>query len=151
MLFLNNAINNVRAEKKMSSRKIQLHSKCRRCKHCGKRERECSIETRRNCPKCGMEISRTGLYPHMKYHCKSNPKRKKRTYSAKSCPICKKRLHSASFARHVKTHRHKRRSRKVCTSARCARWLPHRCLHDAFVQRCSKPNGVRNTDFQNIV
>ena len=95
--------------KKMSERHVHLHGRSHRCKHCGKREREHSLETRRICPMCGLEVARTGIYPHMKHHCKANPKRKKRSYSTKSCPVCKKQIHSSSFARHVKTHSKKKK------------------------------------------
>ena len=101
-----------RAEKKMSScRHVYLsgRSHSHRCKHCGKRELEHALENRRICPKCGIEVSRTGLYPHLKYHCKANPARKKRKYSTKACPICKRHVHSASYARHIKTHSKKKK------------------------------------------
>ena len=86
----------------------QIH-RCKRCKHSGKREREHALEDRRICPECGLEVSRTGLYPHLKYHCPANPNKKKRTYSNKTCPICKKRVRSARFARHVKSHSKKKK------------------------------------------
>ena len=96
--------------RKMSnSRHVHFYGRSHRCKHCGKREREHSLENRRLCPMCGLEVARTGLYPHMKYHCKANPKRKKRSYSTRACPICKKNVHSSSFARHVKTHSKKKK------------------------------------------
>ena len=90
-----------------NSRHVHLWGRSHRCKHCGKREREHSLETRRICPMCGLEVARTGLYPHMKYHCKANPKRKKRSYSTRTCHICKKSIHCSSHARHVKTHSEK--------------------------------------------
>ena len=90
------------------ARHVHLHGRSRRCKHCGKRAREYSPD-RRICPKCGLEVARTGLYPHLKYHCKAEPNRKKRLYSKRACPTCKKRIHSSSFARHVKTHSKKKK------------------------------------------
>ena len=91
-----------------NTKHVHLPGRTHRCKQCGKREFEHSLETRRICPKCGLEVARTGLYPHMKYHCKGNSRKQKRSYSRKACPICRKRIHSASLARHVKTHSKKR-------------------------------------------
>ena len=92
-----------------SCRHVYLSGRSHRCRHCGKRDLERALEDRRTCPRCGLELSRTGLYPHLKYHCKANPNRKKRKYSKKACPVCKKRVHSAGFARHVKSHSKKKK------------------------------------------
>ena len=61
-----------------------------RCSSCKKRVY--SLETRRVCPYCNMEISRTGLYPHMKYHCKKKPQRRRRSYSTKNLPHMQKQI-----------------------------------------------------------
>ena len=64
-----------------SCRHVHLSGRAHRCVHCGKRDLEHALQERRICFKCGIEVSRTGLYPHLKYHCPKNPNRKKRTYS----------------------------------------------------------------------
>ena len=46
------------------------------------------MATSKTCPYCGKSFPGTGVYEHMKYFCKANPKKKSKSYSKKKCIIC---------------------------------------------------------------
>ncbi len=57
---------------------------------------------KKTCPYCSKRFSNKGVYEHMKYHCKSNKKKQKKSYSKRKCDLCKKRFHE----KYINTHKY---------------------------------------------
>ena len=73
---------------------------------------------KKTCPHCSKRYSNKGVYEHMRFHCKSNKRKEKKSYSKRWCPICDKMYHEQYINTHkfvahnIKTKRARNKSRQ---------------------------------------